>query len=71
MSDEYKPLNVAMNQQMQAQSNAINKAEQDAKDAARYRWLRDKCADIDSMVSAWIYDEFDKAIDATMKESAP
>lgn len=38
-------------------------AHPDTRDAERYRWLRDDCPDLELMVSQWLYDDFDKAID--------
>lgn len=40
--------------------------EQDAKDAARYRWLRDVCPEFEAMTSPWLYDDLDKVIDAAI-----
>ncbi|MFS2027116.1 hypothetical protein [Massilia sp. CT11-137] len=40
-------------------------------DAARYRWLRDDCPDFEGMTSAWLYDDFDKVIDAAIAAKEP
>jgi hypothetical protein len=45
-----------------------------AKDAERYRWLRDKCPDFEGMTSAWLYDSLDETIDkaiAAAKKDTP